>query len=242
MKPPTGTKYGSTPLSAHFFFSATLAAVRAARSPCAKSPPQSAPWPCVSTAPPDFSCRSARTGPTAASTAWTSFRRRGRRSRIFAPLESARADAPAYVCDWYAVRDAAASRSAPWSRMAPESRWPAPPPIDLPNVTASGFKSQHSVKKQPVAPRGSRPCRPNPHMISSQTTARPRDLASSTYARSRFGGHGVDATDEPHCGSKSTTPSSCSWASRYAMNSARMRSWNESSDSPRNRRNGEGTG
>ena len=66
---------------------------------------------------------------------------------------------------------------APSSRMAPESRWPAPPPMDLPKVTMSGCRSQHSERKQPVPPlAGSTPCLPRPHMISSAMTAMPRAL------------------------------------------------------------------
>ena len=119
------------------------------------------------------------------------------------------------MCDWSAVRDSDCSLSAEWRSTAPESRWPAPPPIDLPNVMTSGLRSQHSERKQPVPPAaGSWPWRPRPHMISSQTTAMPRDLASAMYACSRAGGHGIPATDEPHCGSISSTPSSLSYLSR----------------------------
>ena len=45
MKPPTGTKYGRTCFSRHFFLKMTLAAWRAAASSCAKMPPHLAPWP-----------------------------------------------------------------------------------------------------------------------------------------------------------------------------------------------------
>ena len=130
-------------------------------------------------------------------------------------MASARADEPAYVCDWKAVFEPCAIFDASLRTIAPERRWPAPPPIALPKVTMSGWRSQHSERKQPVPPgAGAAPWRPRPHMISSQTTAMPRDLASAMYACSRAGGHGIPATDEPHCGSISSTPSSLSYLSR----------------------------
>ena len=39
------------------------------------------------------------------------------------------------------------------------------------------------------------------------------------------GGHGIAATDEPHCGSISRTPISCSYMSRYFLKSPKMRAW-----------------
>ena len=58
-------------------------------------------------------------------------------------------------------------------------------------------------------------CLPRPHMISSAMTAMPRALAVRMYSRSSSGGHGMAATEEPHCGSISSTPISCSYMSRY---------------------------
>ena len=96
---------GTAPRSAHFFFNATFAAVRSARSECAKSPPQSAPWPCVKTRPPE-SCRNlSNVGFTAFSTACTLLRRDVKRFRSAAPLHKALAELPAYVWDCNAVRD-----------------------------------------------------------------------------------------------------------------------------------------
>ena len=102
-------------------------------------------------------------------------------------LSSARADAPAYVCDCIAVPwPEPASFLAPLSRAAPESRWPAPPPMALPKVIASTGRSHASARKQPVPPAdGSWPCRPRPHMISSEMTIRPRAWVRVTVVGER---------------------------------------------------------
>ena len=93
-----------------------------------------------------------------------------------------------------------------------------------------------------MPPLGSAPWRPRPHITSSQTTAMPRSLAAAMYAFSSFGGHGIAATEEPHCGSTRRTPISFAYVSRYWANSVSSRAWNCSTDSPLWRRKGVGTG
>ena len=97
MKPPTGTKYGSSPLARQRFLKSRFAFARAFGSECVNIPPHIAPWPCAVMHPlygPFGSLILSTVGLIAAPIARIDGRHDGSASRRAVPLARARADEP----------------------------------------------------------------------------------------------------------------------------------------------------